>query len=210
MRIQRVMELWQQEIPGRWQRGIDPQLLGGRYRRGDLQTPHLGEHTIEHQILIERFGKVRLLGETLIDGVNAFPLACDFAGGGRRGNVEADLLLVSQSAKGFRIVLSEVKANADDPWYAAVELLRQMRLYVSNPIGRAVMTERGGLAAQAAEVPVTGLVLAPAGYYQAKGKKGNALVSARLLFALMRKCFGVDMRFAVWDPAQNTITELKG
>jgi len=47
-RIQQVLELWDQPIPGKWKRGIDLQLLGGvRYRRGDLHAPHQGEHAIE-------------------------------------------------------------------------------------------------------------------------------------------------------------------
>ena len=44
----------------------------------------------------------------MIDGVTAFPFACDFAGGGRCGNVEADMLLTVQSAGRHRLVLCEV------------------------------------------------------------------------------------------------------
>lgn len=208
-RIQRVLELWQQEIPGRWRRGIDPQLLGGRYRRGDLRDPHPGEHTIEHRILVERFGKIRLFGGTLIDGVNAFPLACDFAGGGRCGNVEADMLLAVQSPSGLRLVLCEVKTDADDPWYAAVESLRQIRLFVSNPVGYAVMQKRGVLPPSATDPPVTALVLAPADYYCARGKKCNAAAPAKQLFEEMRQRFGIDMRLAVWTPALDSIEDLQ-
>lgn len=207
-RIGQVLELWQQEIPGRWQRAIDSQLLGSRYRRCDLSAPHAGEHTIEHQIPVERFGEIRLLGGTLIDGVNAFPLACDFAGGGRCGNVEADMLLAVQFAGGHRLVLCEVKANANDPWYAAVELLRQMRLFSSNPVGRAVTQKRGALATESADIPVTGLVLAPAGYYHAPGKKSNAVAPARRLFEEMRERFRIDLRLAVWESTQNLICDL--
>lgn len=204
-RIRRVRELWQQDIPGQWERSVDAQLLGNRYRRGDLQDPHPGEHSIEYQILVERFGKVKLLGGGLIDGVNALPLACDFAQGGRHGNVEADMLLTIESTDGFRLVLCEVKADANDPWYAAVELSRQMRLFISNPVGRTVMERRGGLRSNLAEVPLTGLVLAPADYYRARGKKGNAVAPANRLFAEMRRHHGIDMRLAVWDPALNSI-----
>jgi hypothetical protein len=207
-RIQRVLELWQEQIPGRWQRTVDDQLLGSRYRRGDSRVPHPGEHTIEHQILIEQFGRISLLDGTLIDGVNAFPLACDFASGARCGNVEADMLLVGQSADGLRLVLCEVKADADDPWYAAVESLRQMRLFVSNPVGAAVMQKRGALLADAAKIPFTGVILAPVDYYCARGKKGNAVAPAKRLFQQMRQHFGIDMRLAVWEPSLNSIREL--
>lgn len=87
-----MLELWQQEIPGQWKRGIDAQLLDRRYRRGDRYNLHPGEHTIEYQILVERFGKVNILGATWIDGVNAFSLASDFANGGRSGLSVATLL----------------------------------------------------------------------------------------------------------------------
>lgn len=207
-RIDRVLELWQQDIPGRWKRGIDPQLLDHRYRRGDLHRPHPGEHAIEHQILVERFGSVRLLGDTLIDGINALPLASDFADGGRRGNVEADMLLVAQSEVKFRLALCEVKADANDPWYAAVELLRQMRLFIANPVGRRVMQQRGALPTSAAEAPITGLIVAPAGYYRGRGKKGNTLAPARRLFGAMCRRFSTDVRFTVWEPERNTILEI--
>lgn len=207
-RIRRLSELWEQEIPGRWQRGLDPQLLGSRYRRGDLHTPHPGEHAIEHRILVERFGEVTVLGGKLIDGVNAFPLACDFAGGRRCGNVEADMLLAVRSGETLRLLLCEVKAGANDCWYAAIESLRQMRLFLTNPVGRAVMQQRGAMPETPKEVPVTGLVLAPVGYYRAPGKKANAVEPAKRLFALMRERFGVDMRLAVWDGDLTTIREL--
>jgi hypothetical protein len=208
-RMQRALELWRQKVPGKWERGIDPQLLGKHYRRRDFELPHPGEHTIEHQILVERFGNVRLLdGAVLIDGVNAFPLACDFANGGRCGNVEADMLLAAQSGEGFRLVLCEVKADADNPWYAAVELLRQMRLFLTNPVGRAIMQQRGILPPSAADAPVTGMVLAPADYYRARGKKANAAAPAKELFEYMRQNLGIDARLAVWDAALNEIRDL--
>lgn len=207
-RIRRAWELWQQEIPGHWQRGIDPQLLGNRYRRGDLEHPHPGEHTIEYQILVEQFGRIGLLGGNLIDGVNAFPLACDFAGGERCGNVEADMLLAVQSASGFRLALCEVKSDANDPWYAAVESLRQMRLFLANPVGHAVMRQRGALPPGVTDAPLTGLVLASADYYVARGKKRNAVTPAKKLFDQMRQLCGVDIRLAVWEPALNQIRDL--
>lgn len=208
-RIRRVEELWEHEIPGRWQRGIDPQLFGGRYRRGDLHAPHPGEHTIEHQVLVERFGEVTVFGEKLIDGINAFPLACDFAGGGRLGNVEADMLLATQSGDDFRLLLCEVKADANDCWYATVQGLLQMRLYLANPVGRAVMQQRGALPYTPKAIPVTGLVVAPGGYYSGRGKKANAFEPANRLLAQMHERFGVDMRLAVWDKSLNTIHEFR-
>ena len=93
-RIDHLVRLWRKPVPGAWMRGIDPQLLEARYRRGDLQTPHPGEHTIEHEILHGSFERLTCCGYKLVDGVNAFPLCRDASGFGRRGNVEADLLLL--------------------------------------------------------------------------------------------------------------------
>jgi len=39
-RINALLELWRVPVPGNWQRTIDSQLLGRRYRRGDAGAPH--------------------------------------------------------------------------------------------------------------------------------------------------------------------------
>lgn len=67
--------------------------MGRRYRRGDIDAPHRGEHRIEHDILCRSFDSVTCFGNRLIDGVNALPLVRD-AGGARRANVEADKYLL--------------------------------------------------------------------------------------------------------------------
>jgi len=210
-RIEQVLAFWEQPIPGKWQRdrGWDTdKWKESPYRRRDLNAPRAGEHTMEREILINQRGKITLLGAELLDGVNALPLCCDFIGGARRGNVEADLLLLSHGADGYRLVLCEVKASSDDPWYAAVESLRQMRLFLSSPAAQSLMVERGSLPADAANVAVTGLAMAPAAYFSANGKKGNALAPARRLFERMRRHYDIDMRFAVWDAARSTIHEI--
>jgi hypothetical protein len=91
-RTDRLLSLWSENIPGVWRRGLDLQLLGPRYRRGDLHAPQAGEHTIERQILVSHFGRINLFGGRLVDGVNALPLTRD-PNGHRYGNVEADLYL---------------------------------------------------------------------------------------------------------------------
>src|SRR5207253_1543043 len=91
-KIQQALQLWDAPIPGTWERKIDNQLLRARYRRGDVDNPHPGEHSIEHEILSE-CESVRCLDGSVIDGINAMPLTRD-ARGGRRGNVEADLFLL--------------------------------------------------------------------------------------------------------------------
>jgi hypothetical protein len=207
-RIDRLTNLWREPIPENWQRGIDPQLLDARYRRGDLHRPHAGEHAIEHRILLEDFDRVTCLGNRLIDGVNAFPLSRDPRGVGRRGNVEADMLLLGELAGAHRLFLCEVKHDANDPWYAAVELLRQMRLFSANLNSRNLFTHRVSILGLPTDIPFTGLIVAPASYYASRGKAQNALQPAIDLLARFASEFGVDMRLAVWDATNKTIDEL--
>jgi hypothetical protein len=207
-RTERVLELWAVPVPGDWRRCVDSQLLDRRYRRGDLHCPHPGEHTIEHRILVDSFDLVRCCGVRLVDGINAFPLSRDTEGGARRANVEADMLLLGEEADSVRFFLCEVKVRADDPWFAAVELLRQMKLFLESPSAWEVMTKRGSLRQPSGSVPVTGIVVAPLEYYAARGKKQNALSPAQNLFRRFRAAHGVDLRFTTWHDASFEIRNL--
>lgn len=199
-RIDQLLALWQEPVPGKWQRELGwdtDKWRKGPYRRSDLESPHAGEHAMEREILIDRRERVTLLGEPLLYGINAVPLACDFSDHGRRANVETDLLLLSRNGAGYRLALCEVKATADHPWFAAVELLRQMRLFLLSLAAQSLMAELGFLPAEKANIALTGLVVAPADYYSYKGKKGNALAPARRLLRKMQQHYNVDVRLAV-------------
>ena len=113
-------------------------------------------------------------GNSLLDGVNALPLALD-AGGGRRANVEADMFLLAEREGAYRRFLCEVKFESNEAWYAAVESLRQLKLLTSSsePIG--VFVHRTPSLCLPSEIPVTALVLAPRSFYEARGKKANAV-----------------------------------
>ncbi len=208
-RIDQLVSLWKEPIPGAWQRGIDPQLLYGRYRRGDLHKPHPGEHTIEHEILGGNFERVSCFGYTLVDGVNAFPLSRDTRGVGRRGNVEADMLLLGELDGAYRLFLCEVKDQANDPWYAAVESLRQLRLFIENAKSRDVFAHRGSVTGLPAEIPVTGLVLAPVNYYLSRGKRLNAVKPVLQVIQRFTSEFAVDIRLATWDAKSHQIEGLQ-
>src|SRR5262249_50243611 len=130
-RIEQIVDHWRIPIPGNWQRSLDPQLLGSRYRRGDVAAPQRGEHALEYQILCEYFNEVCCLDCTLIDGVNALPLVRD-SSGGRIAYVEADLFLLGRGADGYHSYLCEVKDAANSAWYAVVENLRQLRLFIES------------------------------------------------------------------------------
>lgn len=207
-RIERIVGLWREPIPEGWQRGIDPQLLGGRYRRGNLNTAGRGEHAIEYAILCEHFGIVSCCGSKLVDGINAFPLSRDTVGLGRRGNVEADMVLLAERGGEYRMFLCEVKDKSNDPWYATVESLRQLRLFLSNPESRRVFLHRGAALDLPPEIPATALVLAPSEYFLSRGKKANAVKPALELIARCASEFGVDIRLAAWDAKRLEIKEL--
>ena len=140
-------------------RRIDAQLLESRYRRGDLHKPHPGEHAIEHQILCANFERISCLGYKLVDGINAIPLSRDARGVGRRGNVEADMPLPGQLNGAYRLFLCEVKDRANDPWYAVVEGLRQLRLFLENTKSHSLFAHRGLVGGLPSEIPVTSLVV---------------------------------------------------
>jgi hypothetical protein len=207
-RIDELLALWDSPIPGHWQRQIDVQLLAARYRRRDRAAPRSGEHLLEHQMLNLHFYTLRCLNMQLIDGINAYPLSCDFAGGGRRANVEADMLLLGRSENNFRFFLCEVKNGANDPWYAAVEALRQLKLCLENPWARRLMAFRNSLPEEVAQAPVTGLVLAPGDYYLSGRKKPLALAPARKLLREFNRIYSTDLRLAVWEESRREIIEL--
>ena len=207
-RIQQGLELWNEPIPGRWQRGIDLQLLSNRYRRGDIEKPHLGEHAIEHEILISLFDGVACLGLKLVDGVNAFPLCMDIRRLARNGNVEADMLLLANDGVNHHLFLCEVKDQSDNAWYATIEALRQLKLFLSNPESRRVFVNRKTMEEMPEDLPVSSLVIAPEAFYLATGKKQNAVEPAQKLIERFRECQNVDVRLTVWDRTRCEIRDL--
>ena len=162
-RINQVLELYDSPVPGRWKRSVDVQLLKGRYRRGDAASPHSGEHLIEHEIL-NNLEAVRCLEGRIIDGINAMPLSRDETGG-RRSNVEADLLLLVERAGNYSLVVCEVKDAANNCWYAAIENLRQLKLIHLSAYARRLFHLRAPQLSLPDNIPIIGLVVAPEQYY---------------------------------------------
>jgi hypothetical protein len=206
-RIREVLELWDLPVPGMWERGVDPQLLGARYRRGDILAPRAGEHTIEHEIL-NSLDDVRCFGGRLIDGVNAMPFIRD-SRGGRHNNVEGDLFLLAEQSGAYRLLICEVKDSSDTCWYAAVENLRQLRLLHDGSVARRLFHDRVKHLTLAEELPLTALVIAPALYYSQPGKKGNATRHATRLLREFTAKTGIAAHLAVWDASSKTILEWK-
>jgi hypothetical protein len=204
-RINALVDLWRVPVPGNWQRRIDTQLLGQRYRGGDVGAPHNGEHRMEHEMLADPIADVRCMGAVVVDGINAMPLVYD-ATGGRSTNVEADVLLLLRDGRSHRLALLEVKYDADNPWYAAVENLLQVKLLSANREQRRLFHARRRVALSDEDLPVVGLVVAPLEYYRSPGQKLLAVQPAQRLHDRFRHELGVDLHLATWDAVARTVT----
>lgn len=203
-RIDRITELWARDIPDGWRREDDARLIGRRrYSRNHASgAPKKDtEHEIEHDILGGGPGPIpkgRCLGNEIVDGVNAIPLARD-ARGRRAGNVEADLLLLTRSEDTFRQFLLEVKFTSNDAWYAVVENLRQLRLFRESPSAREIFRLRASERSLPDPLPMTAGVLAPKDFYDHPGKKRNSTGYARKLIAAMSGVVeDVPLELCVW------------
>ena len=52
---------------------------------------------------------------------------------------------------------------------------------------------------------MTGLVVAPRGFYSQPGQKANSIGAARMLINTIRAEADVDIRLSVWDTQRRTI-----
>jgi hypothetical protein len=166
-----------------------------RYTRGNLNGIRRGEHEIEYEILLTQFDRVTCLGRPLLDGVNAYPLVKDSAGG-RNDNVEADLVLLAGRADSALILVSDVKKTDGTPWTALVQNLRQLRLFTANPACASVFTKRG---VKANAVQICGGVIAPKMFYSSRGQKADSVPYARELSESMLREHKVKTELLVWD-----------
>jgi hypothetical protein len=204
-RIADVLTLWREAVPPGWERDDDTLLLDPavRYRRTHAGRPDgpVREALIEQEILAPDPAATATvcLGGRLVDGINALSLQKNRYRGGRGGNVEADMLLLVRDEHGYRALVVEVKHEDGTAWYAAVENLREVRLYsVSAAAQRVLRTRRPDLDLPD-ELPATSVVLAPAAYYTAPGKRANSVAPARALLDRMRDEEDVDGVLATWD-----------
>jgi hypothetical protein len=199
-RITDVLDLWHAPVPDSWMRSetdVPLRLLAGeRYTRGNRNGPRRGEYVIEHQILIEYFDSVKCLDQPLLDGVNAFPLVKDGAGG-RSNNVEADMVLLTGKPDSARIFVCDVKVSDGDPWKALLQNLRQLRLFTSNPICAAFFGLRGSTAKV---VQICGGVIAPDSFYSRSGTDNDRLRRAKSLSdAIAKPPTNVTAELLVFD-----------
>ena len=197
--IAEVIELWHAPIPNPWMRAENDTparlLTSNRYTRGNLSGHRRGEHVIEYEILVQRFGSVTCLDAPLLDGVNAFPLVKD-NGGGRICDVEADLVLLAGEPGAARIFVCDVKITDGDPWKALLQNLRQLRLFTSN----ATCASFFGLRGSTEKVwQICGAVIAPETFYLNSGKKDSLRRAESVSEAISKPPHNVRAELLVWD-----------
>jgi hypothetical protein len=162
-----------------------------------------GERLIEHTILCPDPSAIGVtsLELSLIDGVNAVPLAKD-SNGGRLGNVEADMLLIVGDERDQQLQLVEVKDNSNNAWFAVGESLRQLVLFERSEVAQRIMVERQEVQA---DLKLTGIVLAKATFCTATGKKKNSVDPALELIRNAEEKLGLRCVLAEWDPETREI-----
>lgn len=213
-RTARVAQLWIEDVPTGWPRDDDKRLLDPtrRYVRshGNARHPKPGsEHELEWQILQPDPAQepTHCFGARLIDGVNAVPLTRDSVSGGRAGNVEADILLLSEQGGAHRLLLVEAKTRSNNAWYAVIESLRQLRLFLHSPAAQRIMPHRNpGLPGK---LPVTAVVLAPPTFYIGDDARERAVQPTLALLTVLRTQFGIDCRLATWNLTERCVDELR-
>jgi len=209
-RIEAVIAHWNEPVSADWMRGPDPRLhvAGERYGRGTKSASHVpsGEQLIEEEVL-DRSAPVTSLGWTVVDGLNALPLTTN-PGRGREGNVEADMLLLVQRGDGYALHVLEVKVSDKNPWYAAVESLRQLKLFSESASAKGVFQKRQRHLNLPLEMQITGIVLARRAYYETRWQKANSVEPAQRLLRRIGNETGITALLATWDSTLRAIEPL--
>jgi hypothetical protein len=218
-RINEVIGLWCGGSPlDGWRRNLkfdfrDRDLCtpGTIYCRGDREAPNSGEHQIEDEIIKNRETLTFFSGEYCFEPiVNSFPCSKDCSGG-REGNVEIDLLGILKTPTGaIHPLICEVKCKDNNPWYAAVENLRQLRLFIDNSENLEFIRKKCGNARMRFVAPV-GIVLAGPDYYKSRGQKLNSMnPTQELLDRLQAQCKDARVILATWDESTKRVDRVAG
>jgi hypothetical protein len=209
VRVEQLLALWSEPIPSGWARDkvvarlLDPEV---RYTRSDQRLP---EHGFEYEVLCEHGGVVTSLGLPVVDAVNAIPLVKAPRGSRREGNVEVDmLLLVGDTTK--RLHLIEAKKEADNAWYALVELLRALKLFtaIESVATQQLFYDHRKTLELPDTLPVTAFVLAPPAFYSKTGKREDSVEPAQRLIERLRHQLDEDVLLASWDRKKRIIDDL--
>jgi hypothetical protein len=118
------------------------------------------------------------------------------------------MLLLAKERQRYRLLLVEVKVSSNDPWFAAVENLRQMRLFNESVETQSLFQVRHPELDLGGHLQTTAVVLAPSAFYSVPHKKAASVAPARKLVERMRTEAGVDIQLATWEPQERAIEPL--
>jgi hypothetical protein len=191
----RILRLWQQPMPRGWEREIWNGKLGYRKR-----SDNRGEQRIEN-ILFDKSKVFRITfagRETVVDyRVDAIyhnmPLA-----NMRRGQVIADAFGVLKIGKRVRPLFIEVKVAANDPWFAFVENLQQIRL--ARSCAQKIQDFVHRKTEDRVDRGVWGLILASDSYYK---KHDSRMDECKVLLGVLRRSTRARVAFGMSDSLAN-------
>jgi hypothetical protein len=186
-----ILELWHQPVPRAWERAVWTGKLGYRKRssdKGEQRTEkELFNRVREHFALI--FSDQEPPAEYRLKTIyHNMPLANQ-----RKGQVIADAFAVLVTGASSRPLFIEVKVTANDPWFALVENLQQIRL--ARACARKIQNFVLESSHHLVERGVWGLILAPENYYarhSANLRKCKHLLDTLRLSSRARIALGIS------------------
>ncbi len=177
-------------MPSGWEREVWKGKLG--YRK---LSDSRGEQLIESQLLADKSEPFKLVcsdrelnAEYRVRAIyHNMPLANQ-----RSGQVIADAFGILETDTTARPLFIEVKTTANDPWFALVENLQQIRL------GRACAHKIQSFAELSSKLRVErgvwGLILAPTNYYE---KHSGSLAKCASLLAILKQNTRARVAFGI-------------
>jgi hypothetical protein len=222
-RINKIIHLWSEEPPpGEWRRKFENDDFNLRglctpgkfYCRTDDKSPNAGEHQIENQIIESKDSITFFSDEFHFEPiVNAFPCAKV-----TRGKVEFDMLsLLKTPAGSIHPLVCEIKTGktgSKNSWYATIENLRQLRLFIGNRENnlQVIQAKRKDLSKTLFGDPV-GIVIAEPDYYMHRGQKSNSMEPTRELIKRLQSspnCKSAKVILTTWNMDSKRIDRCGG
>ena len=187
-----ILKLWQKPMPRDWEREIWEGKLGYRKR-----SDNKGEQCTEKELFSGGSNGFELVfsGQQTNANYRIKPIYHNMPLANRRkGQVIADAFGVLETAKSVRPLFIEVKVAANDPWFALVENLQQIRL--ARACAQKIQAFVHENTEYRVERGVWGLILAPKGYYE---KHFDNLAKCRPLLDALKQNTRARVAFGISD-----------
>jgi hypothetical protein len=187
-----ILKLWQKPMPRDWEREIWEGKLGYRKR-----SDNKGEQCTEKELFNGGSNGFELVfsGQQTNANYRLKPIYHNMPLANRRkGQVIADAFGVLETGKSARPLFIEVKVAANDPWFALVENLQQIRL--ARACARKIQSFVHENTEYRVERGVWGLILAPQSFYQ--NHSGN-LAQCKLLLDALKENTRARVAFGISD-----------